>query len=84
MTKKRRQETELGILMVRNMAAVMERERQKRDLGKVEFAKVYRITAPSYLSILAATANPTLFVIIRISQALSIPVRELLLGDVRE
>jgi len=84
MTKKRRQETELGMLMIRNMAAVMEREREKRDLGKVEFAKDCKITALFYLSILAATATPTLFVIIWIAQALSIPVREVLLGDVWE
>jgi len=76
--KKRRIETELGEFMVRNLAAVMERERDKRGLGKVEFAKLCQITAPSYITILDGTANPTLYVITRISNALNIPVQELL------
>lgn len=81
MAGKRRRETEVGVFMVRNMAAVMEREREKRQLGKVEFAKVCNIMAPSYSAILAATANPTLFMVTRIAQALSIQVRELLFGE---
>lgn len=76
--KKRRIETELGEFMVRNLAAVMERERETRGLGKVEFAKFCQITAPSYITILDGTANPTLYVITRISNALNIPVQELL------
>lgn len=81
MAGKRRRENEIGVFMVRNMAAVMERERENRQLGKVEFAKACKITAPSYLAILSGTANPTLFMVTRIAQALAIPVHELLFGD---
>ncbi|BCH68442.1 hypothetical protein RvVAT039_pl12750 (plasmid) [Agrobacterium vitis] len=76
--KKRRIETELGEFIVLNLAAVMEREREKHGLGKVEFAKFCQITAPSYLTILDGTANPTIYIITRISNALGIPVQELL------
>lgn len=79
--KKRRIETELGTLMVRNMANVMERERLKRGLGKVDFAKLCGISAPSFLLILEGSANPTLYVITRISHALDVPVQELLFGQ---
>lgn len=81
--KKRRIETELGEMMVRNMAKVMELEREKRAMGKVEFAKFCGISAPSYLTFLDGTANPTLFVITRISNALGVSVYELLFGTKR-
>ena len=79
--KKRRVETELGTLMVRNMANVMERERLKRGMGKVEFARFCGISAPTFLLFLDGEANPTLFVITRIANALDVTVQELLFGQ---
>ncbi|WP_160011051.1 helix-turn-helix domain-containing protein [Rhizobium sp. 18055] len=70
--------------MIRNMATVMERQREARGMGKVEFAKYCGITAPSYLTFLDGTANPTLYMITRISDALSVTVHELLFGHSRE
>jgi len=80
MIQKRRQETELALLMVNNMASVMQREQERRSLGKVEFAKLCGITAPSYLSILDGKANPTLFMVARISMHSGLTVHELLHG----
>lgn len=62
------------------MATVLEREQMRRGMGKVEFAKLCGITAPSYLSILGGTANPTLFMITRIAMNAGISVHELLHG----
>lgn len=80
MAKKKRIETELALLMLRNMATVMEREQERRNMGKVEFAKVCGITAPTYLSILGGTANPTLFMMTRIAANSGLSVLELLHG----
>jgi DNA-binding phage protein len=79
--QKQRKQTELCDFMVHNLAIVMERERKKRGLGKVEFASLCGITAPSFLQIFGGTANPTLDSITRISMALNIPVCELLYND---
>ena len=76
--KRRRIENELGELIVRNMARFMEREREQRSLGKVAFAKYCGITAPSYLTFLDGSANPTIYVITRISKSLNVSVSELI------
>jgi ribosome-binding protein aMBF1 (putative translation factor) len=79
--KKQRPQTELSEFIVRNVATVMEREREKRGMGKVEFAELCGIKAPSFLQILAGKANPTIDSITRISMALKVPVCELLYND---
>jgi len=76
--KRQKTQTELAEFMVRNLAAVMEREREKRDMGKIEFAKFCGIKGATYFQILEGSANPTLYVITRISNSLNVPVYELL------
>ncbi|MBX4962661.1 helix-turn-helix domain-containing protein [Rhizobium binae] len=66
---------------MRNIAAVMERERAKRNMGKVEFAALCGIKAPTFLQILSGAANPTVDSITRISMSLNVPVCELLYND---
>jgi len=68
------------MLMVTNMANVMSREQERRGLGKVDFAKECGITAPTYLSILEGRANPTLYMIARISMHSGLTVHELIHG----
>lgn len=79
--KRERLETELARLVVRNMAAVMEREQNRRDLNKVEFAKLCGITATSYISILEGRANPTIFMVARISWNCGLTMHNLIHGD---
>lgn len=81
--KARRVETELGQLVVSNIARIMEREQEKHGMGKVAFARFCQITAPSYLSILDGTANPTLYMMTRIARSLGIPLQELMSGERR-
>lgn len=78
---RQRPQTELCEFIVRNIAAVMEREREKRQMGKVEFAKLCGIKAPAFLRILGGAANPTIDTITRISMSLNVPVCELLYND---
>ena len=78
--QRKKTDTDLGILILRNMAMVMERERVKRNLTKTALAQLSDMTAPYYLKILDGTANPSLQVITRISTNLKIPLAELLMG----
>jgi transcriptional regulator with XRE-family HTH domain len=78
--KRKKTDTDLGTMILRNMALVMEREREKRGLTKKEFAQLCEITTPYYFSMLDATANPSLQVIARISLNLKVPMEELLMG----
>lgn len=81
---KKRRETELGELIVRNMAVVLEREREARGMTKTDFKNFLDISAPTYFGILDGTANPTIFVVTRISEALRMSIYELLTGQKRE
>ena len=38
--KRKKTDTDLGTMILRNMASVMEREREKRDMTKKEFAQL--------------------------------------------
>lgn len=78
--KRKKTDTDLGTMILRNMATVMEREREKRDMTKKEFAQLLEITTPYYFSMLDATANPSLQVITRISINLKVPMEELMMG----
>ena len=78
--KRKKPDTDLGTMILRNMAMVMEREREKRELTKKEMARVCEITSPFYFAILNATANPSLQVITRISTNLKVPLQELMMG----
>lgn len=69
------------MLILRNMANVMEREREKRGLTKTDLALLCEMTAPYYLGILNGTANPSIQVIARICNNLNVPLQELLLGQ---
>lgn len=81
MTSKRKKvDTDLGAMILRNMATVMERERMKRDLTKKEMAVLCEMTNPYYFGILKGTANPSLQVITRISTNLKVPLQELMMG----
>lgn len=79
-SKRKKPDTDLGMMILRNMAMVMEREREKRELTKKEMARVCEITSPFYFAILNATANPSLQVITRISTNLKVPLQELMMG----
>jgi len=79
-SKRKKADTDLGTMILRNMAMVMEREREKRELTKKEMARVCEITSPFYFAILNATANPSLQVITRISTNLKVPLQELMMG----
>ena len=79
-SKRKRTDTDLGRMIVRNMAKVMEREREKRGLNKKDLARLCEMTPPYYLQILDGTANPTVEVITRISTNLKVPLQELLMG----
>ena len=79
-SKRKKPDTDLGTMILRNMAMVMEREREKRELTKKEMARVCEITSPFYFAILNATANPSLQVITRISTNLKVPLQELMMG----
>lgn len=78
--KRKKADTDLGTMILRNMAAVMERERERRGLTKKELVELCEITAPYYFRILDATANPSLQVITRISTNMKIPLQELMMG----
>ncbi|WP_084438690.1 helix-turn-helix domain-containing protein [Shinella sp. HZN7] len=79
-SKRKKPDTDLGTMILRNMAMVMEREREKRELTKKEMARLCEITSPFYFGILNATANPSLQVITRISTNLKVPLQELMMG----
>ena len=80
-SKRKKTDTDLGNMILRNMALVMEREREKRQLNKKELAHLCEITSPYYLQILDGSANPSLQVITRISINLKIPLQELMMGQ---
>ncbi len=82
MTKLIRQkpDTDLGLLIVRNIAATMEREQERRGLNKKQIAAMCHMTSPYYLRILDGSANPTTQVIARIANALNVSLEELLLA----
>lgn len=79
-SKRKKPDTDLGTMILRNMAMVIEREREKRELTKKEMARLCEITSPFYFAILNATANPSLQVITRISTNLKVPMQELMMG----
>ena len=79
-SKRKKADTDLGTMILRNMAIVMEREREKRGLTKKELVTLCEITTPYYFRILDATANPSLQVITRISTNLKVPLQDLMLG----
>lgn len=79
-SKRKKADTDLGTMILRNMAMVMEREREKRDITKKELAVLCEITTPYYFRILDGTANPSLQVITRISTNLKVPLQELMMG----
>lgn len=79
-SKRKKPDTDLGTMILRNMAMIMEREREKRELTKKEMARLCEITSPFYFAILNATANPSLQVITRISTNLKVPMQELMMG----
>ena len=66
---------------MRNIAAVIEREREKPGVGKVEFAALCGIKAPTFLQIPAEGANPRIDSITRISISLSVSIHERLYND---
>ncbi|MGD9478651.1 helix-turn-helix domain-containing protein [Shinella sp. G-2] len=78
-SKRKKPDTDLGMMILRNMAMVMEREREKRQLTKIEMARLCEITTPFYFAILNATANPSLQVITRISLNLKVPLKDLMM-----
>ena len=78
-SKRKKPDTDLGMRILRNMAMVMEREREKRQLTKIEMARLCEITTPFYFAILNATANPSLQVITRISLNLKVPLKDLMM-----
>lgn len=78
-SKRKKPDTDLGVMILRNMAMVMEREREKRQLTKIEMARLCEITTPFYFAILNATANPSLQVITRISLNLKVPLKDLMM-----
>ncbi|WP_245449354.1 helix-turn-helix domain-containing protein [Ensifer sp. NM-2] len=79
-SKRKKPDTDLGTMILRNMAMVMEREREKRGLAKKDMARLCEITNPYYFGILNGTANPSLQVITRISTNLKVPLQELMMG----
>ncbi|WLR95726.1 helix-turn-helix domain-containing protein [Shinella zoogloeoides] len=78
--KRKKTDTDLGKMILRNMATVMERERENRAMTKKEFAVICEITIPYYFRILDGTANPSLQVMTRISTNLQVPLQELMTG----
>lgn len=80
-SKRKKTDTDLGTMILRNMAMTMEREREKRGLNKKEMASLCEITSPYYLQILDGSANPSLQVITRISTNLKIPLQVLMMGQ---
>ena len=80
-SKRKKADTELGKMILRNMAIVMERERERRGLTKRELVVICEITPPYYFSILDGTANPSLQVMTRISTNLKVPLHELMTGS---
>ncbi|GEC33937.1 hypothetical protein N181_28150 [Sinorhizobium fredii USDA 205] len=82
--KRKKTDTDLGTMILRNMATIMEREQVRRGLNKKELAQLCEITSPYYLQILDGSANPSLQVITRISTNLKIPLQELLMGQKSE
>ncbi|MBM3096341.1 helix-turn-helix domain-containing protein [Ensifer sp. T173] len=83
-SKRKKTDTDLGTMILRNMAMTMEREREKRGLNKKEMARLCEITSPYYLQILDGSANPSLQVITRISTNLRIPLQALMMGEKAE
>ncbi|WFS69514.1 helix-turn-helix transcriptional regulator (plasmid) [Agrobacterium leguminum] len=59
----------------------MERERAKRRMTKVDFARLCGMTPPAFLAILSGRANPTTDTITRISIALGVTMYELIYDD---
>ncbi|WP_245582551.1 helix-turn-helix domain-containing protein [Neorhizobium lilium] len=80
-SKRKKADTDLGTMILRNIAATMERERERRGLNKKELAHLCEMTSPYYLRILDGSANPSLQVITRISTNLKIPLQELMMGQ---
>ncbi|MDE4589258.1 helix-turn-helix domain-containing protein [Sinorhizobium meliloti] len=80
---RKKSDTDLGLLMVRNIAALMEREQEKRGLNKKQIAAMCDMTSPYYLRILDGSANPTTQMIARIANGLNVSLEELLLAKRR-
>lgn len=78
--KKKRRETETGQLIVKNVARIMERERIKRGLSVKELRDLLELHPPTYYGIQDGTANPTVFVLTRIAEALEVSILELMFG----
>lgn len=79
-SKRKKADTELGTRILRNMARVMERERETRGLNKKEMAELCEVTYPFYFQILDGKANPSLQTITRICINLDVPLQELMSG----
>ncbi|WP_080855487.1 MULTISPECIES: helix-turn-helix domain-containing protein [Agrobacterium] len=79
--QKQKAPTELCEFVVRNLSIVMERERAKRRMTKVDFARLCGMTPPAFLAILSGRANPTTDTITRISIALGVTMYELIYDD---
>ena len=79
-SKRKKANTELGTRILRNMARVIERERERRGLNKKEMAELCEVTYPFYFQILDGKANPSLQTITRICVNLDVPFQELVSG----
>ena len=80
MSKRKKADTELGTRILRNIARVIERERERRGLNKKEMAELCEVTYPFYFQILDGKANPSLQTITRICVNLDMPFQELVSG----
>lgn len=80
-SKRKKPDTDLGTMILRNMARVIERERERRGLNKKEMAQLCEVTYPFYFQIVDGTANPSLQTITRISVNLDVPLQELMSGS---
>ena len=80
-SKRKKADTDLGTMILRNMARVIERERERRGLNKKEMAQLCEVTYPFYFQIVDGTANPSLQTITRISVNLDVPLQELMSGS---
>ncbi len=56
------------------MAIRLERERQTRGMGKVEFSRFLGVAESVYYEILDGTGNPTIMSVTRIARATGMPL----------
>lgn len=75
--------TTLEVEVLRNMALVMEREREKRGMTVTELARLCELSESDYLGILDGSVNLRLSAIDRISNNLRIRLDELIGGQSR-